>query len=165
MLLQAHVFIVFLHPNAAMQRRLMDWTHFTRPNVKQLWQETISASPHQAVYPRGVSQFRAFDTRGAEWAWQWKIQKQFCDLISRDTPPPSISLNSSATNHKRPQLFIHLTAVTSVSDGRHQKQSCSTSSGVFPNSLHRGLFCVIAWPHPAARRPSGCPCCLRLCCR
>lgn len=83
---------------------------------------------------------------------------------SNFTNPMSISLNISATNHKRPHLFIYVTVFTYMSNSRHQKQRCPTSSGIFGNFVHKPLFCVIVWPHLAARGLSGCPCSLRLCC-
>lgn len=87
-----------------------------------------------------------FDTREAEWAWQWKIQKQFHDFISRGLPPPH---NISATNHKQHHLFIYVTIFSYMSSSRHQKLRCPTSSGIFRNFVHKPLICVIVWPHPA----------------
>lgn len=76
-----------------------------------------------------MSRSWAFVTREADWVWQWKIQKQFHDLISR-VP--------SATNHKLD--FIYIFIFEYIGTTRHQKQGCLTSYG---NFVHKLVLSVI----------------------
>lgn len=130
MLLQAHSFIVFLHPNAAMQRlKLKDLNpfHETECQTAVVQEETISDFPLK-VCPQEASHFWVFDFWEADWVWQWKIQKQFYDLIQ--TPLCRFHLTSLYELYKPALLLFYSCSHIWI----HQVQSESRMPDRFPCS-------------------------------
>lgn len=106
MLLQAHSFIVFLHPNAAMQRQLIDLNPFHETECQTaVVQESISAPPPK-LYPWTVSLVLGFWYSRGWLSVTMKNPKAISWFNFKSPPPCGFHLTSLQQTTNRPRLLI-----------------------------------------------------------
>lgn len=135
MLLQAHSFIVFLHPNAAMQRQLIDLNPFHETDCQTAVVQE-EARQHLCFTTKGFIRGECLGTVPLILKMLSECDKEKSKSnfkISFQESPLSISFNFSATNYKHGLASLFKCSYQSTLE-YNQKQGCLTSYGTSQNT-------------------------------